>query len=194
MSKTEQVKDLGGDFKISHDEIPPKFKRIKKLIECLNELPPAKTQLEAYSHISNAILLLEDELWGEDHWDLPRTFLNGEVTQRMYPSLTECCEAVDFYSGVNVFVHTKEFIFISRTGAIEIQKGTGEDERAVPFHTREHAVVYRKPDSYGKGVWDSMHLDNALIAEPEPTRAKLYLNDAKAVVATHGWKAPKKGM
>ncbi len=148
--------------------LPSKGERIRRLLAELDKQPPAASGLEAYAQMSNTLNHLEDAL-PDNPWAPPRTYVNGELTDRMYPSTTECFETVEGYPGVTVMVHTKEFIFISRFGAIEIQKDTGESEVDIHFSTRSHAVIYKKPDAYGDGVWHDKNADNCPVPKPPGT-------------------------
>jgi hypothetical protein len=143
----------------SWEEEPAKKLRLMKLFNVLKQLPPAKTGLEAYSQISNSLNLLEDQVFGHEEWETPRTFEDRVVRSRMYTSHPEWFKTVTGFSGVTNLVHGKEYIFISRTGAIEIQLDTKEDKIEKPFHTRTSAVVFKKNDAFGNGVWDSKNED-----------------------------------
>ena len=160
--------------------MPTKGERLRRLATCLHALPPARTGLEAYAQIANSLNLLEDQLWGKDAFAMPRSYENGVVTQRMYPSHTECFETVAGFGGVTNMVHTKEFILVSATGAIEIQRDTGESEIDVHLSTRTHAVVFAKNDARGRGVWDAVHRD-------EETKVEVLVDAPRAVVGESGW-------
>jgi hypothetical protein len=167
-----------------HGDPPSKATRLNKLFTCIKAVQPACTGLEAYAQISNALNLLEDQIWGPGYYAMPRTYDGGVVTDRLYPSHPESFETVSGFSGVINMVHTKEFIFISRTGAIEIQRDTGESETEVHFSTRRHAVLFTKNDHQGRGVWHESHRDLPL----ERTEAGTILMPVKAVVASRGWR------
>ncbi|MFM0204683.1 hypothetical protein PQR53_33140 [Paraburkholderia fungorum] len=141
---------------------PKKHERIKELLARLDELEHARSGLEAYAQISNTLNEIEDAYFG-DFWDLPRTFLDGTISDRLYTSQAECFRVDPQYPGVVNMVHTNEYILISRYGAIEIQKDTGE--RKIPFCYRKDAIIYQKPDAWGDGVW---HSKNGDVLSDEP--------------------------
>jgi hypothetical protein len=165
--------------------IPRKGERLQKLTACLLMLPPARSGLEAFAQVTNALNLLEDQLWGPDHYLMPRTYEGGRVTDRLYASHPESFETVDGWIGVMNMVHTKEFIFMSRFGAIEIQRDTGESESEVCFCTRRHAVLFAKVDAAGHGVWHAKNRDD--IECGERTCATPICAAVRAVVADRGW-------
>lgn len=162
---------------------PAKRDRLQRMIECVRALPPARSGLEAFAQITNVLNHLEDQVWGADHYAMPRSYEGGVVTDRLYGSHAESFETVQGFSGVVNMVHTKEFVFVSRTGAIEIQKDTGESEELVHFETRRHAVLFSKPDAYGRAVWDDQNRD----ADSERTAARPLVEDAKREVVRAGF-------
>lgn len=170
--------------KIELSSCPSKGSRLARVLETVSAMPAAKTGLEAYAQISNALNLLEDQVWSERHFWMPRSYEGGVVTDRLYVSHPESFESVDGFEGVVNMVHTKEFIFISRTGGIEIQKDTGECERSVHFESRSHAVLFSKADAQGRSVWDDSHRD---LPRQATTVARPFLADANLAVDTHGW-------
>jgi hypothetical protein len=144
--------------------------RLSKIFEKLDRIPCAKTGLEAYARLCNIVNEIEDELF---EWRLPRTFLDGTITERLYPPQPECMESVSGWSGIIVCVHVKEFIFFSRYGAVEIQLDTSEDEKLIHFSTRSSAVIYSKNDAYGDPVWHPKNKDNSF----ERVEAFRFLDD-----------------
>lgn len=170
--------------KIELSSCPSKGSRLARVLETVSAMPAARTGLEAYAQISNALNLLEDQVWSERHFWMPRTYEGGVVTDRLYVSHPESFESVDGFEGVVNMVHTKEFIFISRTGGIEIQKDTGECERSVHFETRTHAVLFSKSDAQGRSVWDESHRDPK---KQVATVARAFVTDANLAVDAHGW-------
>lgn len=169
--------------KINIPETPQKRDRLKKLFFCLHALPPAHSSLEAYAQIFNTFNLMEDQLWGASHWDFPRTFAHGAVTERMYGSHADCNEYVLEYPGVMNMVHTHHFVFISASGAIEIQRETNEDEEKIPYYTRRHAIMFEKPDAYGRTVWDEANRDRNF----NPKIQQAIIKDSYPLVELHGW-------
>jgi len=169
--------------KMNTTEIPQKRDRLKKLFFCLEALPPAHSSLEAYAQIFNTFNLMEDQLWGNSHWDFPRTFAHGAVTDRMYGSHTDCNEYVPQYPGVMNMVHTHHFVFISASGAIEIQRETNEDEEKIPYYTRREAVMFEKPDASGRTVWDESNRDINFT----PKIQQPIIKDSYSLVELHGW-------
>ena len=132
--------------------------RLVRMFELLDSAPNAKTGIEAYARLSNIVNEAEDELF---EWKLPRTFLDGTITERIYPPQPECMESVSGWAGVVVCVHVKEFIFFSKHGAIEIQLDTSEDEKRIHFSIRSSAVIYSKLDAYGDSVWHPKNKDTS---------------------------------
>jgi hypothetical protein len=168
--------------KFSMAVLPTKQERLKRMFDCLQQLPPARTGLEAYAQISQLINLLEDQVLGIESWSLPRTYTNGKWTDRMHPSQPECFESVAGYVGITNMVHAKQFVFISRTGAIEMQYDTKESERDVHFSVRTYAIIFKKPDACGRGVWDEIHKDVT-----ESTAAESLVKPLADVIASGGY-------
>jgi hypothetical protein len=133
----------------------PKGKRIRSTLDYLHALPPARTALEAYMLFAKAINEVEDAFLGADSYDPPKTFLDGTTTERMYMTLFESVHPVPRYSGVHALIHVKEVIFISRYGAIEIQRKNEDDTRGFDQHfsERKDLIMFKKADASGHGVW-----------------------------------------
>jgi len=133
-----------------------RFGRLLEVLEYLRNLPRAKTGLEAYSQLSNALNDFEDCVFGRCEWSPPRSFHDGSRTQRLYPILPENIFPVERYNGVMLLLAKKELVFVSRYGAIEIQKKCESDKHGtvVPYKERSNSVIFNKADYYGGGVWD----------------------------------------
>lgn len=138
----------------------PKQHRIKVVLDHLHSFSPARTALEAYAHFTQAINQVEDEFLGKDSYDLPRTFLDGTRTERMYMTLFENMYSVPRYGGVHILIHVREIVFISRYGAIEIQKKVEDDKFGFKQHFEERValVIFKKLDAWGDGVWHQKNL------------------------------------
>lgn len=123
--------------------------------EGLQAYAPASSGLEAYAQLSEVINNTEDEIWGKEAWDLPRTFLDGRRTDRLYPILPESFHPVQGYPGVTILVSKIEVVFISRWGAIEMQRKDPEDKfgERMHFAYRSDRVLFTKSDAYGDHVW-----------------------------------------
>lgn len=161
--------------------IPPKYARFRRVFDELSRCPAAASGLEAYAQLSNILNHAEDEIFG-DFWDPPRTYLNGETSERLYHSAPECFETIEGFPGVTAMVHVKEFVFISRFGAVEVQRDTGQCEETIPFCTRDGAVMFRKLDAYGDGVWHPKNADNCPVPKRSGTiclRKELLLKNSK---------------
>lgn len=142
-----------GFTKSDNFRIPPKSQRLEKFIETLSKTSPSHSGLEAYAKICSVLNMLEDEIFSINEWSLPRSFATGATTDRLYPPQPDNFEDVPNWPGVTNMVLKKEFVFISRGGAIEIQKDDGSSERGNPYHLRNKSVIFVKPDANGHGVW-----------------------------------------
>lgn len=133
----------------------PKHQRIQVVLDYLYSLPPARSSLEAYMIFAKAINEVEDDFLGKESYSPPRTFLDGTKTERIYMTLFESMHPVPRYSGVHILIHLKEVVFISRYGAIEIQRKIEDDILGFKrhFETRNDCVMFTKPDANGDGVW-----------------------------------------
>lgn len=129
--------------------------RVELILKRLSLLPPATSGLEAYKQLTETINQFEDEIWGKDSWHPPRSFIGGVSTQRFYTIFPESFFSVDNYPGVTILIGTKELIFMSRYGAIEIQNKVIEDRygKDQTFHLRRDQVFFEKFDAYGDNVW-----------------------------------------
>jgi hypothetical protein len=137
------------------EQVTPKQHRIQVALDYLYSLPPAGTSLKAYELFTRAINLVEDEFLGQESWSIPRTFLTGARTERIYMGQVESLHPVPRYSGVDILIHVREVVFFSRYGAIEIQQKVADDRYGFKKHFEERTdlVIFQKPDSAGDGVW-----------------------------------------
>ncbi len=135
--------------------IPTRVERLQVVLERLAVLPQAQNGLEAYAQMAGVINTSEDEWFGPGHWDLPRTFLDGRRTERLYPIMPESFHAVPDFPGVTLMVSKAEILLMSRFGAIEMQVKDPDDKFGdqVPFCARADRVMFVKPDAQGDGVW-----------------------------------------
>ena len=133
----------------------PKHQRMQVVLDYLHSLPPASNALEAYLLIEKAIMDVEDIFLGKESYNPPKTFLDGTRTERIYMTLHESIHPVPKYGGVQILVHAKEVVFISRYGAIEMQRKHEDDKHGflTPFEKRNESVLFKKNDAYGDGVW-----------------------------------------
>lgn len=129
--------------------------RVKLILEKLASLPPACSGLEAYQQISETINTLEDAIWGRDYWSPPRSFFGGISTQRFYTIFTESFFSVEDFPGVTLLLGTKELIFVSRYGAIQMQRKLHSDRYGLDnkFHLRRSQIFFEKVDAYDHDVW-----------------------------------------
>jgi len=141
----------------SSADIPPKGHRLKELFSLLRASRPARNGLEAYMLIANNLNMLEDSYFGMSNWSPPRTYITGAQTDRLYPPQPDNFEMVPGWPGVTNMVHTKEYVFISKSGAIEVQRDDGSSERGNPYWKRRESVVFEKLDFNGDGVWSPQH-------------------------------------
>jgi 5'-deoxynucleotidase YfbR-like HD superfamily hydrolase len=136
-------------------QMPSKSHRLKLIFEEIADRDPARTSLEAYRQISDAVNRVEDMYFSASHWQPPRHVGPGVTTDLLYPIAPESCYPVPHYAGVDLMVSVKECVFISRFGAIEVQIKDKRDlfgER-IAFHARSDRVIFSKADSAGDGVW-----------------------------------------
>jgi len=139
----------------SHLNLLPKSTRLALALKEVAERPAARTGLEAYRQVSDAINRVEDEHCGVDHWFPPRHVGPGVRTTRMYPVAPESIYPVPDSAGVDLLATVHEGVFVSRHGAIEVQNKDPSDlfgERQ-PFYARGDRVLFRKADFAGHHVW-----------------------------------------
>jgi hypothetical protein len=141
--------------------VPSRAQRLAAALQRTAKLPPATTALEAYRQIAQSINEVEDSWWGADHWQPPRSFLDGTRTARLYPIYPESFFAVDGFPGVTLLLAKHELLFISRFGAIELQCKEWNDALVERIHYPERSpdAIFAKADASGDGVW---HAKNAL--------------------------------
>lgn len=132
-----------------------KAERLKLILENLKFERPASSGLEAYKILTDCINKFEDMVWGYESYTIPRTFLNGQRTDRLYTILTESFHSIPYYTGVTLLLSKVELVFISRFGAIEFQYKDMNDPfgEKIGFDKREDKVFFRKNDSKNEGVW-----------------------------------------
>lgn len=141
--------------------VPSRANRLVAALEKTAKLPPATTALEAYRQLAQSINEIEDGWWGPEHWQPPRSFLDGTRTVRLYPIYPESFFSVQGFPGVTLLLAKRERLFISRFGAIQLQrKRDDRDGRAQPerFADRSAEAIFSKDDAAGDGVW---HAKNA---------------------------------
>jgi 5'-deoxynucleotidase YfbR-like HD superfamily hydrolase len=141
--------------------IPSKSQRLKLVFEDMVDREPARTGLEAYRQLSDAVNRVEDMYLTANHWHPPRHVGPGVVTERLYPIAPESCYPVPDYAGVDLLVSVGECVFVSRFGAIEVQVKDGGDPfgERVAFQDRKDRVIFSKFDSAGDGVWSIKNRD-----------------------------------
>jgi 5'-deoxynucleotidase YfbR-like HD superfamily hydrolase len=132
-----------------------KSERINKLFMLLDRLPKASSAMEIYCQISNTLNSIEDDYFGVDSWNPPRFYPPGNSTDRMYPTSTDSMYPVPEYGGVNALVGINEVAYISRYGAVEIQK-RDKDNKFNELNIYSE-IIYVKSDAYGDNVW---HIKN----------------------------------
>lgn len=122
--------------------------------------PPVSNGLLSYKQLTDCIDSIEDQEIGHDFWDCPRTFLNGQRTDRIYTILPESFHNVKYYSGVTLLLAKHELIFVSRFGAVEVQNKMKEDKYGVFVHynNRSDEVIFRKIDASGHDVWHAKNM------------------------------------
>ena len=77
------------------------------------------------------------------------------MTERLYPTYPESMHSVEGWPDITMLIHSKQLVFISLRGAIQIQ--TKDDACILPYNERQHLVLLDKADAYGNRVWDSRH-------------------------------------
>lgn len=132
-----------------------KSSRLAMALEEVGRRLPARTGLEAYRQISDAINRVEDMHWGADYWEPPRHVDPGTRTARLYPIAPESIYPVRDYGGVDVLVSVAEYVFVSRFGAIEVQTKDHHDSYGEfnAFSGRRDRVMFEKGDYAGDSVW-----------------------------------------
>jgi len=140
--------------------IPSRAERLAAALRRTAALPPATTALEAYRQIAQSINDVEDRWWGPEHWQPPRSFLDGTRTARLYPIYAESFFPVEAFPGVTLLLAKRERLFISRFGAIELQRKQWDDALVEQVHYPERSAdaIFAKADACGDGVW---HAKNA---------------------------------
>jgi 5'-deoxynucleotidase YfbR-like HD superfamily hydrolase len=139
----------------SQPESTSKSVRLKEILAELADRPAAHTGIEAYRQLSDVVNRVEDRYWGSGHWSPPRHLPPGAITDRLYPIAPECMYPVPDYPGVDALVAKDQVVFVSRTGAIEIQEKDHADilGELTAFADRRARVVFEKADVDGDGVW-----------------------------------------
>lgn len=137
-----------------------RYQRMLEVLDYIKKLPCAKSGLEAYAQISNALNDFEDTIFGENYWSPPRTFQDGSRTDRLYPIMPENIFNLENYNGVTLLLAKKELLFISRFGAIEIQKKDESDKHGknISFPSRTNMILFEKLDFFGDGVWHEKNM------------------------------------
>ncbi|HVZ12376.1 MAG TPA: hypothetical protein VG965_05080 [Patescibacteria group bacterium] len=135
--------------------IPSRQERFADVLSHLATLPAAHSSLEAYGQLSEAINAAEDRMFGVDSWAPPRTFLDGQRSERLYTIYTESFHHVDGFAGVTLMIAKRELVFVSRFGAIQVQSKIPDDPygRSKHFSDRPETVIWNKEDAYGDDVW-----------------------------------------
>lgn len=128
-----------------------KADRVKLFLEKLNFAAPATTGLLAYKLICQTINQIEDGVFGHDYWKPPRSFLTEPTTDRLYPSSYDSMFPVSGWPDVTMIIHIRELIFISSSGAIQIQKKVEVD---TPYCDRYGKILLDKQAADGSRVWD----------------------------------------
>jgi hypothetical protein len=140
---------------LNEGSIPPRQERFMAVLSRVSLLPPAHSSLEAYGQLSEELNAAEDEVFGRDYWEPPRTFLDGNRTPRIYPIHTESFHPVVGFNGVTLMIAKKEYVMISRHGAMEVQSKIPDDLYGdlLHFSERNDHILWQKNDAYGDGVW-----------------------------------------
>jgi hypothetical protein len=140
--------------------VPSRAARLAAALHRTAELPPATTALEAYRQIAQSINEIEDHWWGPEHWQPPRSFLDGTRTARLYPIYAESFFPVEGFPGVTLLLAKRELLFISRFGAIELQCKQWNNAviEQADYPERSVDAIFAKADAGGDGVW---HAKNA---------------------------------
>jgi len=130
--------------------------RLNKLFIELENLPIAKNSLEAFRQISETLNIIEDSIFGLEHWKPLRFYPPLVETKRMYPVAPESIYSVHNFSKVMLMVSINQLVFISNDGAMEFQIKDKEDIFGVNinFSERQDKILYSKNDIYGCNVWD----------------------------------------
>ncbi len=139
---------------LNEEGIPPRQDRFMSVLARVSEMPACSNSLEAYGLLSRVLNSAEDEIFG-DHWEPPRTFLDGKRTPRIYPIHPESFHPVEGFSGVTLMIAKKEYVIVSRFGAMEVQTKIPDDLYGANLHfsERNDQVLWQKTDAYGDGVW-----------------------------------------
>lgn len=135
--------------------VPSRYERLLRLLDVIRVAAPARSGLEAYRQLAETLNEMEDEWWGPEHWAPPRTFRTALRTERLYPIMPESFFEVPGFPGVTLLLAKRELVFVSRTGAIQVQrKDTADrDGRITPFESRTETIMLDKSDAYGDRVW-----------------------------------------
>lgn len=133
--------------------IQPKSHRLAIMLKAYAKIPPFSNGMMAYASMMEMLNEREDVLWGEDHWSPPRTFLDGVVTDRIYPTHSESFQNIDGFPGVTHLIHTKHSIFMSRHGAVQVQLDNGLAAGDCHLEARSAFILLNKLDAYGDEVW-----------------------------------------
>ena len=141
------------NMKTDDTEQQPKSVRILRTIKIFEGFNPFSNGMMAYATLMELVNSQEDSVWGAEHWNPPRKFLKGEVTNRIYPTYPESFEDVPGFPGVVHLIHTKHSVFISRYGAIQIQLDNAMPVSVCFTETRPEYILLDKADIYGDGVW-----------------------------------------
>jgi 5'-deoxynucleotidase YfbR-like HD superfamily hydrolase len=128
-----------------------KSERISKLFTLLDRLPKASSAMEIYCQISNTLNSIEDDHFGVDSWNPPRFYPPGNSTDRMYPTSTDSMYPVPGYGGVTALVGINEVAYVSRYGAVEIQK-RDKTNKFTELNINSE-IIYAKSDAYNDNVW-----------------------------------------
>jgi len=136
-------------------KFPSRQDRLLDALKVLSAAQPANNGLEAYAQLTLAINEVEDRVWSPSKWDLPRTFLDGGRTERLYVIQPESFFPVRGYPGVTLLLAKREVVFISRCGAIEFQWKDPNDPHGEKTHfaKREEKLFFERLDAVGDGVW-----------------------------------------
>jgi hypothetical protein len=155
-------------FRNVRRSFPSKADRVKSFFTELGKLPPAASGLEAYAQIANLLNSLEDK-YGIP-WRLPRLFDENNRDPRLYPPQPHYFHKVEDFPGLMAMVHSKSVCFISPMGAIEFQKRDRPfNPAAIDYSTSTETAIFKKPDAYGKGVWDQSPRRLTVYFSPELT-------------------------
>ncbi|MEI8130165.1 MAG: hypothetical protein WCG55_01520 [bacterium] len=133
-------------------QLPPKYQRLLVILDRLHNKQPAKDSLSAYKMIADTIIEVENEFFGPESSNL---HLSDPHLGRMTAPTLDNIFSVPDYNGVSILISTNQVTFISKSGAIEIQKKNREDKygEIISFSQRTELVLFKKNDSSGHGVW-----------------------------------------